>query len=113
MGKVLDLNKIQKPKEREAATAKLLAGTESLGVYSPEDVTVIFNGEPTTVKKGFHTYSPAFAVWLVQKYGPESTYGKCYYTVKEGGKDVTKPYPVMLDYEPTPKQAELPTPKAK
>jgi hypothetical protein len=105
MGKILDLYNLP-PKEFEKETAKLLASSQAIGVYSPEEFTVMYGGEVVTIAKGFHKYAPGFAVWLVQKYGPKSTYGKTYRTVKKDGKEISVPNPVLLDYNPEQEQKQ-------
>lgn len=112
-GKILQINDLPAPKQQEA-TKELANSPNSIGVYSPEDFKVKFAGAVVTVKRGFNQYAPAFAVWLVQKYGPESLYGKTYRSEQREVKGVMKwvevENPVLLDYDPTV-EAKEPEPK--
>lgn len=77
--KYLRMNPIQRQAEIDAASQS----AEPIGIFSPEEFDVEFRGQVVTIKKGFHQYSPSFAVWALQKYGSHSKYGKTYRTVDD------------------------------
>jgi hypothetical protein len=96
------------PQQRQERIDKLASSSKLIGMYSPEEFPVMFRGEVVTIKKGWHEYSPQFAVWALQKYGKGSKYGKTYRTVN--GKEVANPE--LLDEAPAGEKAEQkPEPK--
>jgi len=106
MGKILDILGLPYAQKIEALK-EIDTSVEPIEVYSAINWKVRFKGKYYDIKQGLHKYSPGFALFILDKYGPNSKYGQ---TFNSAGKGKPVKNPVLLDYDPNPKKK--PEPKA-
>jgi len=106
MGKILDILALPY-KERVDALNEIDTSVEPIGIFSPIDFKVRFKGRFHEIKSGFKKYAPGFALFILDKFGPHSSYGKTFSSDKDGNPLQN---PVLLDYDPAPKQKQKPEP---